>query len=696
MYAYEDSDDKLKHAQALFEDAVDHTAEAHREAHRAERYYHNTDGEGQWEAEDLRYLRDQMRPAYTFNIIKGKVDSFLGMYSDAQRVPRISAAGSDDTAAQVLDAIKEGVLEEAEYEDESARQMKTGTIAGECGLHLEVAPNHDGPDWVEFNIHRIMPYELHWDIASINPSRKDARYVFWDRWLDKQEFINSYPEHKDHWKTVTSHEEPYDGIVDSHDAWAEPGGTQPWESNSDYNDERWNRYYYDRQKNKMRVIRYEYKTFRKIKYLRDEEGEKIEIDDRMWERAQQANEMGADFQLIEETKEVVEVCEFAGKVMLAEYDSAGPFDGFSIVPYCYDVDEETGTTYGLVRNLFDPQQELNKGKSLEIEYLAQATAPGTTAEEGAIPDIEQYSDESRTPGGVAIVARDALTAGKVQERQPPAPSAAVMERMRTAMELINEVSTIPTNTSMTAAEHSQSGVSLSLRYHKSRQSVSNPFAHFEKAQRTFVRKVSQAIIRAMPDSQITAILGPNSRYVVQDGLVHEVMQTPQGPQPKNTVELRNIRNTKWMLDMEYTSENSTLRMLELDILLQLVAAGVPIDPEVLVDRATNSRSVAEQLKAYIEKAQQAQSEGMNAQNQAMMQQNAIHEKIEGSKIAETQRHNMAQEQLKLQEQKIRERLGHLEIWERADDKEKDRMVEMAVQKMQLDNQRSMEAQPNGY
>ena len=711
---YKDSEHKLSHAKKLFEDAVDHTERAHLEAHRAERFYHNTDCEGQWEEDDLAYLRDNERVAFSFNIIKGKLDTFLGMYADAQRTPVVASSGSGPSAdllAEVVDAVKDQVLQDAGYQRLAARQLKTGTITGECSLHVEVEPSQDGEGWIKVNIYRILPFELHWDVSSIEPDRGDARYVFWDRWLTKDEFEFSYPDHADKWDALSDSGSDSDEY--SMDSDGEFGGEFGFDdTRNDYNQDKFNRYYYDRHKGKIRVIRYEYKAHKTTYFMLDgESGEKIEIEKDQVKRVKEAVAIGAPVNLIEEEREIVEVCEFVGDTLLAEYDEAGPFKGFSIVPYCYDVDEETGTAYGPIRNLFDPQMELNKSASLEIEYMAQATAPGVTAEEDTISDEEAFSAQRRLAGGISLVKKDALVEGRVQERPTSQPSAAVMARKQGAMELLSEISAIPSVSNLTAAEHMQSGVTVAIRYNKSRQTVSDPFAHFEGAQKLIVEKVVEAITSSMPDDQIAAILGKNGRFQVEQGMVIEMGENPRSGQgqpqgmpgmpgmpqqpemvPQARAQLRDLRGMKWSLDLEYTSENSTLRMMELEILMQLVGAGVDVDPEVLVERATNSRSVRERLKTYVEKAQQARAEGQQAQAAMMEKQNQQFAQIEMAKATETKRHNTMTEMSTLNDQQIKERLKHLEIWEKADETEKVRLFNMAKFAVQQTDQRAQQAQ----
>lgn len=705
---YADSQEKYKHAKRLFEDAVDHCEDAHREAHRASRFYHNSETEGQWDSDDLEYLRSNGRPAFSFNIIKPKIDTFHGMYADSQRLPQVAASqGQDALLADVIQHVIDEVMEDARYERLAGRQLKSGTIMGECALQIEVVPSALGDDWIKINIYRILPFELHWDISSIEPDRSDARYVFHDRWYDEDEFKHEYPDHADMWDTVSkSSERAYDESS-SEDSWqrGEQGGTaQDSFKNDDYaSDDRYFKYYFDRTKDKTRVVRYEYKTYSEKYYATDTRtGQRTEIDEETYDRAEMAMDMGMPIKVMKQDEEVVNVCEFAGSVLLKEYDEPGPFDGFSIVDYCYDIDEETGTAYGLVRNLFDPQMELNKGKSLEIEHLAQGVKNSVTAEKGQIDDMSQFTSQRRTPGGVAIVKKNALVEGRVIENQQTPPNAAILNRVESALRLLDETSTIPSNTSMTGAAQAQAGVTVAIRYHKSRQAVSDPFANFEDCQKSMYRKVAQAVVKAMPDDQISEILGTDSKYQIQDGtivkLAEQEAQNPETGQtetqmvPVEQADMRNVRNMRWKLDMEYTTENSTLRLLQFDVLLQILQSGYPVDPEVLYEYAINSKSARDKLIAFYEKSKAAEAAGSEQQAQAMQQQNEQFMQIEQMKIQESQRSHQANETIKLTDMEIRQRLELMDLYQSAEQADKDRMFEAA--KSAADRATRMEAPSN--
>lgn len=696
---YQDPELKLKHAMRLFEDAVDHHELAHNEALRAERFYHNTDCEGQWDADDLRYLRENKRVPLTFNIVAPKVRTFQGMYADAQRAPVVAAASSGDTLlAEVLDAVKEQLLQDADYQGLSSRQLRSGVISGECSIQVEVVPSNEGPNWIKVNLYRLMAHETLWDISSIEADRRDARYVFWFRWFDESEFKTEYPKYAHMWDDLVNGVPGHENHADVYGE-AEGNSLKP----SDYRDDRTSRYYYDKRNGKVRVVRYEYKRTEEKRYAVNlQTQERIPVTNKkIQKRIDLAMSLGHPIEIVDTVEEVTEVCEFVRNQLLAEYSEAGPFKGFSIVPFSYEVDEVTGTSYGLIRNLFDPQMEFNKSKTLEQEYMAQSSAPGTTAEEGAIPNIKAYERERRRPNGVAIVARGALSEGgqKVIERQITPPSPALIQRGESALRMLDEVSGIPSQVNLTAAEHQQAGITVALKYNKSRQTVSDPISNFERAQQRIVQMIVDTIVNVMPDDQIMAILGNREDWVIQDRTLIELTQGPddgsgQPPQmvPKRTADLGNIRDMRWRLDMEYTSENSTLRMLELDIMMQLNTAGYPVPPAIMADLASNRRSVREQLKKYAEEQQRAAAAGAQAEKDALEATSKGYIAVEAAKIEETRRHNTEQEKQDAIDALINAQLKQLEIWEKADDNEKQRIFEvvrMFVEGRQAEQQASV-------
>lgn len=681
--AAESRQEKLREARMFFEAAVEHARNAHAEAHRASRYYHNTRNQGQWEPEDRQYLIDNLRPAYTFNIIKSKVDSILGIYSDAQRVPVVTGSGADDKFhAEIIEAVKEQVLQDAGWESKSSGWLRSGCIHGECAMQVSVTPDTRRPGWIKIDLHRVTFGEIHWDASSIEPDRSDARHLFWSRWFRKDEFQREYPDFASEWSSLS---QAMDASDDQGDGRNGEISLETFASSGDYDYSEASQYYWDRHNNKARVIRYEYKVTEKERYAVNEmtgERRKLTTADEM-DRLRQAMLLGAPFSFEEVEVDRVKVCDFIGTRILREYEEAGPFDGFSVEDFCFMIDEEDGTPYGAVRNLFDPQMELNKSKSLEIEHIAQSVAVGVISEVGATVDDEAFVDELRRPGGNAKATKDALANNRIIVRTPSPPNEAVMTRARGAVELVQAIDGLPASGTITAAEFQQSAAAAYLHYHKSRQVVRDPIGNYEIAQKGIIRRVIETIARAMPDDQIEAILANRKKYLVRGGMVVEVAPAPngQGLVPKQRAVLRDIRSMQWNLELTHTSENSTLRMIELQIWMGLQQAGVPIPPKLLAEAATNSRAAREMMTEYIEQAQKSAAMAKKTEADSFMQQTMASLKLEAQKLGETRRHNQAQEYLQGYKQASDVRARMAELWEKADANEKSQIIDMLTARM---------------
>jgi hypothetical protein len=77
------------------------------------------------------------------------------------------------------------------------------------------------------------------------------------------------------------------------------------------------------------------------------------------------------------------------------FDEPSPYlhGRFWYIPYvCYR--DRKGIPYGVVRNLIDPQDEINKRRSKALHYL---TAKRVLAEEGAVDDPDQFMEELASP-----------------------------------------------------------------------------------------------------------------------------------------------------------------------------------------------------------------------------------------------------------------------------------------------------------
>ena len=120
---------------------------------------------------------------------------------------------------------------------------------------------------------------------------------------------------------------------------------------------------------------------------------------------------------------------------------------------------------GFVRNLKNPQKELNKRRTQELHILNTSGNSGGWIENGAMtPEQEdEFKRMGNVPGHYQTVNPGALTGGKIQERQPKQPPTAIINAENQATNDLTAISGINEQLLGTDIPNSASGRAIELR-----------------------------------------------------------------------------------------------------------------------------------------------------------------------------------------------------------------------------------------
>lgn len=698
---------KLAMGLKLYSDARGHWMDAKERMDAAFAFAHGS----QWHAKDLEILKEEGRPALTFNLVQQKVQQAVGMNEDNKRQVTANAVGANDRAlAEALNALLRHFYLDAHMDEVDSEAYEHGIIAGEGAIHVSFERDTAMPLWAKLKACVVNPKEVYWDPASRARDRSDARYLVWPRWMAKSEFLAEYPQH------AAKVEE----LFDANNLPAE----QRFDTDqSDYYDPELSAVI-DVRRGRLCILHLEYQCPREKFFLTD--GQQVrEVD------AEQAAAMkdGLSARPIEGTdvlatwNEQVYWLEMIGNEVLFDGPSPEPYDGYSLVPWTCYLDPRTGYTAGVVRALMDPQRDVNKSYSQSLDHLAAQGKPGYIAEKSAVPDVNEFIRRNRQGGSVALVEDEALTAGKIKERVIAQYSPAVAQRLTASLEMIDRVSGIATDPESPARAVEAATTQL-LREKKAIRSMRGVLYRFQRCQREVGRRILEGISRAVPDEQIVAILSDAQRYQMMPGNPMAAKQgMPAGPhlmdmQLRQPVDLRNLRALKMDIDLDPSSESDMQRSMQLEVLVQISATGgVPVDPEVILELAASSRSMKERLINYFkqmqamnqqlamaEKQTGLQATMMTAQaNARLAEAETIKARAEAGNVALEAQRKRAQDTVtafldtqEMQRKKSADAaeafLSMLEIWERADEAEKDRLLTMYQQRKAANQQG---AQSNG-
>jgi hypothetical protein len=704
---FEDIDgeeERRREARFFWELAIDHWEQRNIERHVTLGFYHNSNGVGQWDEADLDFLEEQGRPALSFNLTKKKVNAYIGMQMDAMQKPVVRAVGGEDAwKAEVWNNILDRLRNELDMDTLDCEVAERGHVIGEGCLNLDVVADPDRPAHLKIEATFVDPLEVKWDPNSQKASRKDAQYFFWDKWLTRSDFKLSYPDHAhelDYFMNSLTADEN-SPLYDPDSYRSEPTGHHRF-VRDDYDMERLSRYY-DIRNDKVRVIHMEFITAVARNFLvgRGQNGEEInvEISDQAARviRSKRGKEQFPGFDVVETWKDQVHWFEFVRDVTLFDEIAPVPFDGWSIIPFSLFVDTTDKTSYGWVRDFIDPQREVNKSYSQSLDHLITQSKPGWIAEKGAIPDENQFEESINTGGSIAIVEKGALTGQQVRERQPAVLPAGAYTRHQASVELFDRIGGVATDVEQTAAgARQEAAYTVHMRHQKALVAMKLPFAHYAQYQLEVTRRLMQIVTRTMPDEQIERLLSNVEKFKVHQGTVwilepappqpgapgQEGASDPTGPGqqkqmvPVGQVPIRDLREMQYDIELDTTTHNTTLRLLEMQALAELKKMGVPVDDTLIVEKATTSRHERERLVEFAKERGKAQAAAEKAQTDQLNSQVAQAFKISEQEVAEKRRHNIIDEAISALKNERDAGAKIAAIWEKSDEAEKAQLFQI--------------------
>jgi len=626
-------EERLRQARSIYERCVDHYERQGwlDEVKRDYEFYH---GYGQWSAEDVEYLRRQSRPALTFNLIHSKLMHLIGTHEDNLQEPVAAPVSMDDRMlAEILNHVRDRIWSEISAQDIDAQVHEEGVVVGIANAALDAMPDPDDPSRLRVGLYFAGPFEVLWDPASERRDRRDARFVVWHRWLSRGEFKAEYPEHAARIDEIWA-QQGWTGPTARDRTFAEPRPQTDYQRRRDL-------LYYDARADMVRVVRIEYRRAQRVTMALDPvSGATREVDAKTLALLK---ELAPDLESQSIWREAVHWIEFVGHEVIFDAESPLPIDDFSISSFVCHQDDR-GLPYGKVRQLRDPQSELNKRYSQMLHLLVQQTQPGIYAEQGAVAEKSAAEKSLKMAGTVTELNPGGLT--KIRERGVPQFPDGAAQLHQQAIRLIDMISGIWSDQLTEPRGVPEAAATAQLKHRQSLLAMRPVIRGFDAYQRQVFGKLIRLIVRAMPDAQIADMLGSGERYRVQG---HVVTDAETGQR----AEIGDVRALRYRIEVRPADENNSERLLELSTVIQLMQLGHPVDPDVVTDLTSLPADKKQALKRYARqqaeakaKSAQAQIEAAQAQLASQLRLDQMDREIDAAELAEKNRHNQALEQLR--------------------------------------------------
>jgi hypothetical protein len=427
------NNNKLHKFKQWFREAVESGVEWRKEAREDRDFYIGH----QWKDEDKQALEKNSRPAVTVNRIK----PLMNVLSGYQRLNRydidfLPRTNDDMDNAQVRKGITKYIMDKTNYNYEESDVFNDGIQMGIGWFEVGYKFDWEVADGEAF-IRRVSPFDIYTDPESRDKYFRDMKYVIRARWVDKEELANKYPEH-------------YDEII----AQSRYHMSEEAENEGD-NSKLW----YRKDINKIRFAECWYKKPSKKQIFVLANGEVVE---------KVAPEMLLMGQIRE--RRVVDVTEvrlmaFFDNVVLEDVESPYHHQEYPFVPFVCYYQGDDDIPSGIIRDLKDPQREINKRRSQELHILNTSSNSGWIYEKGAMTgeQANKFKHNATKAGAMLEVGAGALTAGKMRELQPASVPTGVVNATQEAVNDLPSISGINEALMGTDISNLQSGRAIELK-----------------------------------------------------------------------------------------------------------------------------------------------------------------------------------------------------------------------------------------
>lgn len=568
----------------------------------------------QWTEADIDAFEESGRPAITINRIKPLINVLSGYQRlnryDIEFLPR---TGDDTEICKVRKGITKYVLDSCDYDSQESNVFLDSAVGGigwfECGYKYDAEIN-DGEAFVR----REDPFGMYVDPEAHKADFSDAKYICRAKWVDKDELIATYPEHAEE---IRAQYAIYDNA----------------ERNSDHTavDPLW----YKRDIQKARLVECWYKTKAKetIYYLSD--GQSINQRDMKIEYF--FNGLVVGYNTVNVSK--VKVCVFLDTTILEHIDSPYEHGEFPFVPlicYHFGVGDLPA---GFVRDLKDPQREINRRRIQELHILNTTGNGGGWIEADAMDETQKsdFKKHGTTPGYYAEVRPGTISGGKIMEKQTGTVPAGVMQAEIQATQDLTAISGINEALMGTDIASSASGRAIELKQKQAITHIAPMFDNLRKAKKQIAyllwgRRGHKGIIpQFYTDDKVYRVEGQNGQEFIhvnqdviqQDALGNVVHQT-----------LNNLAEGEFDIVVSDTQASTTQRQAQLWSLIDGVRnLGIPGDLlfDIILDLSDLPNK--EEIKQRWQERQQAQAQASQQQMEQQMQLEMIKNQNQSQSIS---------------------------------------------------------------
>lgn len=554
-------------------------------------------GREQWRSDDKRNLEDHQRPAITVNRIK----PLLNLLSGYQRLNRydiefLPRTNDDVQLADVRKGVTKYIMDRSQYDNEESDAFFDAAVMGIGWLEVGYKFDWSAMDGDAF-IRRVAPFNIYIDPESRDKYFRDMQFVVRARWVSKEELAKTYPEHKEEIEAQTavylSEEEEYK------------------------NQKLW----WQKETEKIRLAEYWYKKTVKKKLFLLNTGETV------FEVTPEMIAMQMVVQVTEAPVTEIWLMSFFDNVVLEHIESPYEHGEFPFVPVLAYYQGDDDIPAGVVRDLKDPQREINKRRSQELHILNTQCNGGWIVEEGAMTPEQESNLRSNasTPGAIIKTANGALRGGSMQRLEPQGLPAGAINATQEAMAELPQISGINEALMGTDISNQSSGRAIELKQKQAITHIASLFDNLRYAKKRIAfllwgkRGAKGIVPQFYTDEKTYRIVGPNGHY---DFITVNQQQQQFDAEKMQVIQttLNDLSQGEFDIVVSDTPATTTQRTAQFWSLVD-ACSKLGINGNMVLDILLDLSDVAQkdEIKKRLQQEQQQQAQAAQQQQQVQLE-----------------------------------------------------------------------------
>lgn len=557
-----------------------------------------TAGVNQWDKADLQLMREKGRAALTINQIRPVVSVVIGYERQTRMDLKALPQGPEDLQdVTLLSQIMKKVMDDQDGGSVLSEGFKVGITGGLGCWYIGVDYTED-PVHGTITIEQLPRGEYVWDPDSRKYDLSDARDFFWYKTVSADILKAQYPDHADAIDkaitVLTSSEARAAGLdiaieIPAHNP------ADPYRESLDPS-----LITFDPTRQEVLVLEAWYRSWETVRLLVNQQTnsvDEIPEDGVAVARALVQADTTESLKLITRSRRTVQQSVILPALQI-ELDHGQPFENdladYPFVKFC--AYEEAGEVFGLVRNLKDPQREVNKRRSAMVDNASQYGALHWTAERGSVENPEFF--DGGAGAGNVLWTRSGKTAPV--PHAPPNMPEWIWRLEQEAKADIRETSGVNAPLQGQAAA-GDSGIKVARLQAQGQIITSELFDNYRRSRRLIGKRLAKRVqqtftgemtVRLQSDAGGTQFVTLNQKEVDAEGHQHVV---------------RDIPNLTYDVTISDSPSTPTARAAAAELLLDLIGKFPNLAPalaDILVEMTDipNREQVLERVREVMARA----------------------------------------------------------------------------------------------